>query len=76
MKLKSSKEDPLEPIEKLLKPKLSLFILTTLVCFGPYGNLILGIANQDYSNLIKPALLIEAIFIMLTSPRLNQYRLN
>ncbi|BCJ99560.1 hypothetical protein [Anaerocolumna chitinilytica] len=53
----NKKEHLLNTQEKHTKPKLLPVILLTLVCLGPYGNLILDIINHDYYNILKAALL-------------------
>lgn len=60
------KKDILKDARKLVKLKLRMTILTTLICFGPYGNLILGIVNKDYSSLLVPGLLTFPTLIIMS----------
>lgn len=55
--LKNDKENSLGEIEKLLRPNLLTIIIATLVCIGPYGNLILRVLNKDYDHLLTSVLL-------------------
>lgn len=65
--LKSGRKYELKDVEKLVKPKISLIILVTLVCFGPFGNLIFNVVTKDYDNLLLPALLtLPTLLIMST----------
>ncbi|KAF5037564.1 hypothetical protein DSECCO2_563250 [anaerobic digester metagenome] len=60
----NSKKD----IEKIIKPKISVGILITLVCLGPFGNLIFSIAIKDYSRLM-----VYAIFTLPTLMAVGAY---
>lgn len=62
----NDKNDILKDSRKLMKLKLGSAILTTLICIGPYGNLILGIVNKDYGGLLKPALLTFPTLIIMS----------
>lgn len=60
------KNEILKDTQKLMKLKLQSTILTTLICIGPYGNLILGIVNKDYSSLLVSALLTFPTLIIMS----------
>lgn len=53
-------------LEKVLKPSLFLLVCYTLILIGPYGNLLLDIANEDYNDLLLTALLSFPTLILLT----------
>jgi hypothetical protein len=49
-------------IEKIIKPKMISGIILSLVCLGPFGNLLFNIATKNYNRLM--------IYAMLTLPTL------
>lgn len=55
-------------IEKVIKPTISGGILITLVCLGPFGNLIFSIAIKDYRRLM-----VYAIFTLPTLMAVGAY---
>lgn len=60
------KDELLKFLRKTRKLKLLSTILSTLICFGPYGNLILGIVSKDYDNLLVSALLTFPTLILMS----------
>lgn len=64
--IKNDKDNILKDTKKLLKLKLWVTILVTLICIGPYGNLLLGIVNEHYSDLTIPALLTFPTLIIMS----------
>lgn len=62
---KGSDKD-LKQIEKLIKPSNLSLIIMTLICFGPYGNLILKIIEKDYAELIVVTLIVFPTLILMS----------
>lgn len=57
LKKENKESATLEELEKLLKPNIATPICGSLICLGPWGNLILRIVIKEYSDLLAPALL-------------------
>ena len=46
-----------ETIRKLIKPKLSIGILFTLICLAPFINLLCELISSQYNNILLYAIL-------------------